>query len=744
LNFSFYSKLKYKNPSAAILILLVLILFFLIFNNNAGAVTYESYSYNFWGEVISSPHAFIPYKVLGGDDLGIEVFDRPEDIHTDENNQIYVVDRRNDRIIHIGEDYQLVREINEFYHDEKGKQDTFDNPTGIAVDVNNDIYVADRGNNRVVHLREDETLKQEIILTDEDEMIREGFNFRPLKLDVDHTGRIFVISEGEYEGLLLFSQEGAFEGFIGAPSVTPDLFDYFWRNIVATEAQRDRMALHIPIQFNNLHVDSSGFIFAVASGGTGYVAQEELIRRLNPGGEDVLRREGFHAPIGEVEYTRVQVGAIFVGIGASRFIDITHRDDVDIYSAMDRRRGRIYTYDNQGRLLYTFGGQGDNKGVFREPIALEYLNDGRMVVLDNRTGLLTFFRETNYAQNFHQAMNLYNDGRYDNSYNMWKQTLRKNINHPLIHTYLGLSLYRMEEYNEALTHFRLGQDRNNYSRAFEYHRREIIRENFDLIIYILLFFTVVSVVVYKFRVLDKISRKVVAVTAETTADITEDNLSEQKSVKKIKYFLIKTFNGLKYGGHVIFHPFDGFWSLKHERKGNLLSSLVILIIFLLSYLHHRIYSGFLFNELNLATINIFNEIISVLIPLMLWVIVNWALSTLLDGKGTLLDIFNAVSYSLVPFILVNIPLTIISEFLLLEEASFYYFFAVLSVFWCFGLIFFGLLVIHDYTLSKNIFLTIFTIIGMASSVFIGLLFYSVIELMFTFVHEIYVEVVYRY
>ena len=53
----------------------------------------------------------------------------------------------------------------------------------------------------------------------------------------------------------------------------------------------------------------------------------------------------------------------------SRFVDIVNRE-FGMFSALDRQRGRIFTYDNQGNLLYVFGGIGDAVGLFTRPQAI--------------------------------------------------------------------------------------------------------------------------------------------------------------------------------------------------------------------------------------------------------------------------------------------------------------------------------------------------------------------------------------
>ena len=68
---------------------------------------------------------------------------------------------------------------------------------------------------------------------------------------------------------------------------------------------------------------------------------------------------------------------------------------------------------------------------------------------------------------------------------------------------------------------------------------------------------------------------------------------------------------------------------------------------------------------------------------------------------------------------------------------------VLGYVWAGLLIFFGTMVTHDYTFSKNILMTVFTIVGMAVIIFVGFLFSSLMGKIVSFVSSIVTEISYR-
>ena len=193
---------------------------------------------------------------------------------------------------------------------------------------------------------------------------------------------------------------------------------------------------------------------------------------------------------------------------------------------------------------------------------------------------------------------------------------------------------------------------------------------------------------------------------------------------------------------MIFHPFDGFWDLKHEKRGTLAAANTLLIMTILTFVFTRQYTAFIFNEADLANINLFTDSSALLLLFMLWVGINWAFTTLMEGKGTLKDIYIMSAYALTPFVLLNIPSTLVSHVLTQPEGDLLLLVKVISVIWSVGLLILGSMVIHDYTGLKTIVTMVLIICGIAASLFVGLLFTSVIDHVVRFVLTIYTEITY--
>ena len=197
--------------------------------------------------------------------------------------------------------------------------------------------------------------------------------------------------------------------------------------------------------------------------------------------------------------------------------------------------------------------------------------------------------------------------------------------------------------------------------------------------------------------------------------------------------------GAKYSLHVIFHPFDGFYDIKHEKKGSIYTGTLFILVLILIFIARRQFTGFVINNARQKDLNIISEIISVVLPILLWCVSNWCLTTLTEGEGSFKDIYIYTCYSLVPMILILAPLILYSRILTVEGVAFYSFFNGFAYVWTGLLLLFGTLVTHQFTLGKTIFSVIVVIIGMGVIAFIGILFFNIIQQVIEFVREVILE-----
>ena len=189
----------------------------------------------------------------------------------------------------------------------------------------------------------------------------------------------------------------------------------------------------------------------------------------------------------------------------------------------------------------------------------------------------------------------------------------------------------------------------------------------------------------------------------------------------------KFFNTLRYSLYVIFHPADGYWDLIHAKRGSYAAANFLVILTLFIHIWKLHFTSFMFNEKNWEKVNVLMEISSILVPLAIFCICNWACTTLFDGKGHLGDVYMGTAYALTPYIVIQLPLIILSNFVTVEEGTFYTVFNDISLLWCVMLLFMAMMMIHQYSFAKTLLFTIITVFGMLVFIFILLLFFSMIS-----------------
>ena len=200
---------------------------------------------------------------------------------------------------------------------------------------------------------------------------------------------------------------------------------------------------------------------------------------------------------------------------------------------------------------------------------------------------------------------------------------------------------------------------------------------------------------------------------------------------------------LKYAFHVITHPFDGFWDLAHEHKGNLAAATTFLVLFLLTYVLKLMYTSFQFINAPIQYINIFQQAASLALPFLILCFANWALTTLFDGKGRFKDIYIAMCYCLVPYILIQLPLIFVSNIITFDEQSFYTVLMGFSLVWCVFLVFVALMQVHDFGPGKTVIFIVGTVLGACVVIFIVLVFFSLLSDAVGFFVSLYREIAFR-
>ena len=703
-----------------------------------------TYTYSIDGDSLPSPDAYTPAEVVDSAKIkGLETaLNSPTDIETDSDNNIYIADPNNNRIVVISEYYQYKFEISTFINCE-GVNDSLNTPKGVFIwegyvpttdpeldaDENGNldgyynakhIYVADTENARlVVFDGEGEYIRH--IEEPESEVFEENEMYKPVALAVDNSGRIYVVSSTTYQGIMALSSEGEFAGYIGATKVTYSALQLIWRKFQTAEQLAKQEKL-ISTEYNNITIDEDGFIYvttnsidedtlsnAINSNDASYAP----VKKLNTNGTDIMRRNGFFIPAGEINFqTRVFDES---ATGPSSIVDVALGDE-GTWSVIDSKRSKIYTYDNNGELLFAFGDMGSQMGNLKKVVGITYLN-GKMIVLDGETSSFTVYKRTEYGDLLITALSHQNNRQYNLAEEDWKAILQRNNNFDAAYIGLGQAYYRMGDWEKAMSYFEFAYATERYSEAFAETRKEWV-EDYILLVPVVAIVLIVAVVLF-FKYAGKVNKKAAT------------------SGKKKTYW-----EELLYAFHVIFHPFDGFWDMKHEKRGSLRAAFTILGLAAVVFAWQAIGQSFIFNPRG-GYASIIGQLTGMLLPLILWVTSNWCLTTLFDGEGSFKDIFIACAYSLTPVILLIPPATILTHIVTLSEQGFVNLLISVCYVWLFMLLFFGTMVTHDYSLGKNILTVLGTILVMCVIMFVAVLFSGLLIKMASFISNIITEIQFR-
>lgn len=435
---------------------------------------YDAYIYDGWVNVLECPSAFEVEKVLTGKSLlGIQIKDF-EDAATSKDGRIFLTDTQTGRVYVCDEEGNCLTAIKKLRGldgtdeiDADGNPKTLTAPEGVwAHDQERELYIADPAAREIVVLDMDTYLVKKTIT--EPAGLSGSALFEPSKVAVDKANRIFVIVKGSYDGIIELDHEGKFIGYYGVNVPRVNLIDYFWKSI-ASDSQKEKMSKSFAPAFNNVTVDGEGFVMAV----TYDSAASDSVFRLNAKGENVLREEG---------YTKV-VGDMYRLSGReekSQFVDIAVTD-YGTYALLDKSDGRIFIYNYDGELMNAFAIKSNTADGFKIPTSIAWLGD-KLVVTDSGYNCAYIFAPTDFGQAMLNASRYYYKGEWDDALVWFEEAVRLNSNYEIAYTGIGKNYLMKSMYKEAMYYFKLGNNREYYSKAYNGYRGEQIRDHFYIVV----------------------------------------------------------------------------------------------------------------------------------------------------------------------------------------------------------------------------------------------------------------------
>ncbi len=655
----------------------------------ANDVPYGGYTYDSGKQEQAAPAL---YRPLGKQSFGnIKEPALLTDFYAYEE-KLYVLDAAKSQVCVLDQELKPLEQMS--FYDEAGNVLTFGQAGGLFVGPEG-LYITDMANQRVERFgwdgkRNMQYEKPQAAAYDS------SIPFVVTRVVADSGGNVYALVDGMYAGAVMFSQQGEFLGFYGTNEVEMTvemMLDQSWKRLL-TEEQKNAMDRFVPMAYTSFDIDGENFIYTCSRNA---ISESTRVRRLNPSGKGLWDGKelmfGDHIP--QSQWVRGLANV-------SQIVDVNIQED-RILSVLDAARGRIFLYDENGILLGVFGGKGSQLGTVEEAAAIESIGSS-IYVLDSKSMDITRYQRTEYGELFHEALMLYNRGEYEKARPLWEQVLTRNSYCQIAYTGIGKALMQKGQFGEALENFRKGGDRKEYSEAFEEYRFLVMRRHFAWLL---------PMAAIAFGCIYGIHR-----------------------------WRRKRIGGKGKLGHLAMlrAPFQTLDELLYQRRLSVRFSTGVVLAWFVLEIVKFFGTGFAFHQNHTENFNVFLPLVSTVGAYVLFTVSNWAVSTLSEGKGSMRTIYCSLAYVLLPYLLSQTAILVLSHVFVLEEQAFLVFLGLAGAVWSGILLLLVITTVHDYDLGRACGNILLTLLGMLIIVFLlfmmVVLFEHVLKLFLTIYNEL--------
>lgn len=651
----------------------------------AGADTaYKTITVDRNGRYVETQTAYKPVESFSK--IGEETLNAPADLAI-KDDRLYICDTGNARILISDLGGELTAVLGAGILQE---------PTGIALADDGALYVADRGLQKVLALSSGGEVLREYARPQEP-LYGKSATFIPTKVAVDSKDNLFVVSEGNTNGIVQISRSsGEFLGYFGANKTQASL----WRmisDVIFTEEQKSQLRKNVPTSINNLAIDPLGMLYTVTD-----VDTTEVIRKLNMSGTNIIQNTvTFQNP------TDITVGSIG-----------------NIYACT--KDGYILEFNSEGQLLFLFCGLDDGSqriGLFSSISSLALDDSGRLFALDDGKNEIQVFAPTEFADNVHTALDLYQSGKYLQSREPWENVLRMNNLFDYANQGIGYAYYKAEDYTASMHSFRLANSTEGYSDAFAEQRNIWLKANFVWLVAALVG------LILLWKLVRLVQRKTVWLRPVEAA---VGRVGRVPLLMQLRFLLTVPRN-----------PAAANYGIKRERKTSRLSATILYGVFVILYLLEKYASGYLFKGAQDGQYTIFSDIAILLGVFVLLNLCHYLICSITGGEASIWDVYQGLIYSLMPYFVFQPVAILLSHVLTYNERFLMTLLQVVIYGGCGVLFCIMVREMNNYTIGetiKNILLTLFFLLVAIATLFV---LYILSKQFVGFVGEFFNEVRYR-
>ncbi len=634
---------------------------------SAGSNTTYTYTISVDGEWIRTQDAYMPGNIY----LRNKGLSLPSDLFL-WKEELYIADTGNKRIFIYNPESDTQRII---------ENEALQEPSGLFVDKDGTIFVADPKAEALFLFAQDGTLLKTIGRPDS-YLFSKASEYKPKSVAVSSQGNIFVVGTGAHEGLMQFDRDGEFQGYFAANkralSLTERIQDMF-----LSETQKESLSLRLPRPIESIDISPRDLISSVTQSGEVSYAwseaeakTENLVKLYNMAGENILSRN----KLMNDEWNFVDVACD--AYGNLFAVSLT---------------GLIYEYNSSGEVIFSFGGRAlteERSGMLSQAAAIDISEDGMLYVLDKERALVQLLYPTEFAVATHRAIYELDRGNYAESEESWQALLRMNGMSKIAHLGYGKLQFLQQEYGEALEHFRIANDKEQYSDAFW----ELRDQWFHSYMPYLLAGAALAAVLLWIRGRYKRRRAALLLT-EKPPSAPPPERGWRRLVREAVY-----------AKSMLSHPIDGYYYLKKNVHGSVPAAFVLYILAFVVFACDLLLRGFIFNANSLQSLEPSMVVIMFVVPAVLWVVGNYWVSSINEGEGSFRNVLISTAYALTPYVVIT-PFVIVLSYILTRNEGFIISFLWLTgVIWSGVLLFVGVKETQNYSARetvKNIFLTLF-------------------------------------
>ncbi|MDI4649016.1 YIP1 family protein [Cohnella hashimotonis] len=669
--------------------LLLLILALVPWGTAEASLPYSTISSDANGQRILTPDAYVPREVWNG-------FNDPEDLFVTAADELYVADTGNNRIVQLDPDGRVVRTIPAALAEGEDEQarnpkEKLRRPEGVFVTAGGEIYVADSGSRRIAVFDKDGNYVKEFAAP-QSELIPSTFTYIPSKVIIDARGYMYIVTKGGYQGMLQLDPDGLFSGFYGANKVQSDWMTRIKRKYY-TEEQLKAEAANLPGAITNMTVDGRGFIYTLNRD-----LKSGQLKKLNYGGIDLLGGRNFAPWLGPLDRFSMQDAAV---------------DADGIITVIEAAAGRIYQYDPDGQLLFRFGNAATSTqqmGLFKRATSVAVNSRGQILVADGELNNIQVLDRTAFGSLVHSAVSMYTRGEYEKSRTTWQEILKLDSMYDRSYQGIAKAEYDAGQYEQAIRHFEMANDKTGYSESYWQLRMEVLMREFGRTMTGLF---VLLAVWYAFRLIRR-KRASAAPSSEP----------------RRRRFTGRWGTAFRLTGLVLRKPVQVMDEIAENRSAPYLYAAALVVAGYLIRIAGEWAVGFIFAKQDFVDISLKSEAVSYFVPWMLWVLASYLIGSVMKGEGTFRNVFVVNAYALVPYLVLTLPIKLLSNVLTLQESVLYTSAITGIQIWMLLLFFIGTQAVQNYNLKEAIQMaavSLFTMgcIWLFGFVLIGLVYQAV-------------------